>query len=101
MKMFLFIIALVLIQPVAIAQRELVKDFDGDNIMDSVFMDSSAAAIVCKLSGSSFKKISSKSVDILNETSGLVATKNDFEFYNHWMRAGHKNQFRFDTAEKR
>ena len=57
--------------------------------------------IVCKLSTLNYESISSKPIEILNEPSGIIETKNGFAFFNDWMRAGYKNQFRYNSKTKR
>jgi len=100
-KIIFPVILVLLISAPVFAQRELVKDIDGDNIKDSVYIDSATSAIVCKLSGKNFKKVTSKAIETLNDISGITEAKNGFEFYNDWMRAGYKNQFRYDPASKK
>ncbi len=74
----------------------IIKDLDKDNINDSVYINKENTTIVCKLSSRKFKGITSKPIEILNFTSGVTETKNGFEFFNDWMRAGYKNQFRYN-----
>lgn len=73
---FLFL----LIQIFTFGQEKLLKDLDNDGIEDIIHMDSIKSTIVCKLSTQKFRAISSKSIEILNTMSGLVLTKNGFEF---------------------
>lgn len=87
---FLFL----LIQIFTFGQEKLLKDLDNDGIEDIIYMDSIKSTIVCKLSTQKFKAIFSKPIETLNTMSGVVLTKNGFEFFNDWMRAGNKNQFR-------
>ncbi|MES2775551.1 MAG: hypothetical protein V4722_15350 [Bacteroidota bacterium] len=82
-------------------QNRLVKDLDNDNINDTVYIDAISSKIVCRLSTQQFVKMQSKAIEELNEQSGIVTTKNGFEFYNNWMRAGYRNQFRFSAKEKK
>jgi len=81
-------------------QEKLLKDLDNDGIEDIIYMDSIKSTIVCKLSTQQFKTISSKPIKILNINSGVVLTKNGFKFFNDWMRAGNKNQFRYNPKTK-
>jgi len=74
----------------------ITKDLDNDNINDSVYINKENSTIVCKLSSRKFKGITSKPIEILNFSSGVTETKNGFEFFNDWMRAGYKNQFRYN-----
>lgn len=85
----------------AFSQEKLIKDIDFDNIRDTIYLDTKKAVIVCQLSSKSFKKIKSKAIEILNRNSGIVKTKNGFEFQNNWMRGGYANQFRYDKNAKR
>ena len=82
-------------------QGKLLKDLDNDHVMDSVYVDSIKSTIVCRLSTHDFKRIESKPIEILNETSGIRDAKDGFYFYNDWMRAGYSNQFRYDAKTKK
>lgn len=82
------------------AQDKLVKDIDFDGKNDTVYLDIDEAVITCKLSSQQYKSIKSLTIDMLNEQSGVKATKNGFEFFNPWMRAGYQAQFRFDKKTK-
>ncbi|MFD2921476.1 hypothetical protein ACFS6H_17240 [Terrimonas rubra] len=83
------------------AQDKLVKDIDFDGKNDTVYVDLEALVIICRLSSLQYKPVKSHPIEVLNEQSGISATKNGFEFYNHWMRAGYHAQFRFDTKTKK
>jgi len=82
-------------------QGKLLKDLDNDRVIDSVYVDSIRSTIVCRLSTQDFKRIESKPIEILNETSGIRDAKDGFYFYNDWMRAGYSNQFRYDGKTKK
>ncbi len=101
MKLIQCIILLTCIQMHAFGQDKLMKDLDGDAINDTVYVDNTFSKIVCQLSSQHFRKMQSKEIEILNEQSGLTATKNGFEFFNDWMRAGYTNQFRYDSKSKK
>ncbi|NQX38304.1 hypothetical protein SAMN05421820_101319 [Pedobacter steynii] len=88
-------------QLVVFGQNKLLKDLDNDRIIDTVYVDSTKYTIVCKLSTKNYNAISSKPIEILNFMSGVIETKNGFEFFNDWMRAGYKNQFRYNTKTKK
>jgi len=90
-----------LILPIFSFAQKLVKDIDFDGKQDSVYMDEKESRIVCRLSSQNFKKIKSKPIVILNEMSGIVDDKNGFAFFNDWMRAGYKNQFRYNKKTKK
>ncbi len=98
-KLIIILFCIMLIQTYIFGQDKLLKDLDGDMKNDTVYMEDSR--IVCRLSSLNFKKIQSMEIEILNEMSGIRATKNGFEFFNDWMRAGYKNQFRYDKNTKR
>ena len=99
MRKFAIILLFFLIQNI-FGQGKLMKDLDNDNIKDIVYLDSIRSTIVCQLSTQQFKIISSKPIKILNINSGVVLTKNGFEFFNDWMRAGYKNQFRYNPKTR-
>lgn len=82
-------------------QNKLIKDIDNDGINDTMYVDSIKSTIICKLSSNKFKPMSSKPIEILNFSSGVNETKNGFEFFNDWMRAGYKNQFRYNPKTKK
>lgn len=82
------------------AQQKLVKDIDFDGKNDTIYVDTDESVIVCQLSSQQYKPIKSQPIEIMNQQSGVSATKNGFEFQNHWMRAGYHNQFRFDKKTK-
>lgn len=87
--------------PAVFAQDRLLLDLDKDGLKDTVRLDRELSVITYRLSTQQFRSISSKAIDILNETSGLRETHNGFAFYNDWMRAGYNNQFRFDAKIRR
>lgn len=98
MKKILLILT-ILINQITFAQ--IVKDLDKDGIKDSVDFDRQTGRIICKLSSQKFKPIYSQPElsDELN--SGISATKNGFEFYVNYMRAGYKSQFRYEPKDKK
>ncbi len=85
----------------SLGQNALVKDVDLDGKRDTVYIDAKKSTIVCVLSSMNYKPVASKPIEILNETSGITETKNGFEFFNSWMRAGYKNQFRYNSKTKK
>lgn len=101
MKCLFLLFGLMNIAGLAHAQDTLLVDLDHDSIADSVLLDREEARIVCRLSTQKFKKARSREMGVLNEQAGVVATKSGFEFYNDWMRAGYRNQFRYDAKTKR
>lgn len=101
MKTLLIISTLTIITNFTFGQNKLVKDIDNDVKNDTFFIDVEKSTIVCKLSTLNYESISSKPIEILNEPSGIIETKNGFAFFNDWMRAGYKTQFRFNSKTKR
>ena len=101
MKKNIIILFLTFISNFAFGQNKLVKDIDNDGKNDTIFIDVEKSTIVCKLSTLNYESISSKPIEILNEPSGIIETKNGFAFFNDWMRAGYKNQFRYNSKTKR
>jgi len=101
MKKIIIIFTLTICTNFSFGQNKLVKDIDNDGKNDSVFVDVEKSTIVCILSTLNYKSVSSKPIEILNEPSGITETKNGFEFFNDWMRAGYKNQFRYNTQTKK
>ena len=81
--------------------QALTKDIDFDRIKDTICIDSKASTIMCKLSSLNFQELSSEHIEVLNFDSGLKSTIDGFEFYNNGMRAGFKNQFRYNVNTKK
>jgi len=75
---------------------QLIKDLDSEGIKDTIFIRKEESRIISMPSSHKFEEIKSREIEILNENSGITETKNEFEFYNNWMRAGYRNQFRYD-----
>jgi len=84
-----------------LGQNKLAKDLDGDAVLDSIYIDYKTSKIICMLSTNSFKKIESKEIEMMNESSSIEDAKNGFIFSNHWMRAGYENQFRYDKKSRK
>lgn len=82
-------------------QEKLAQDFDGDKIADTVFLSAEDPRIICKLSTMAFKEIKSKELELLSDQNGVRKTKNGFELYSSFMRAGNACQFRFDVQTKK
>ena len=101
MKKSTFTLLLFLLHIFTFGQEKLMKDLDNDGIKDIIYMDSIQSTIVCELSTQKFKAMVSKPIETLNIMSGVVATKNGFEFFNDWMRDGYKNQFRYNPKTKK
>ncbi len=89
-----------LLQCCAYANELLVKDLDNDKIKDTVRYKQSTGNIICRLSTLRFVPIQSKAMDA-GDNAGVESTKSGFEFYVNWMRAGYKNQFRYDVKTKK
>jgi hypothetical protein len=101
MKKSILILILTVFTNFTFGQDKFIKDIDNDGKDDTVYVDSKKSTIVCILSTLHYKSVSSKPIEILNEPSGIVKTKNGFEFFNDWMRAGYKNQFRYNPKTKK
>jgi len=76
------------------------KDLDQDGIPDSVYFDTQKLKIICKLSSLDFKPIYSKEIETSGDFTGVSYTKNGFEFYIDFMRAGYSAQFRYEPKDK-
>lgn len=90
-----------LFQMMSYGQDKLVKDMDNDGIKDNVYVDEERSVIVCELSSLQFRKIVSKPIEIINESSGIKDAKGGFYFNNNWMRAGYSNQFRYNAKTRK
>lgn len=101
MKKNIIILTLTIVTNLTFGQNKLVKDLDNDSRNDTVFIDIEKSTIVCKLSILNYKPLSSKPIEILNEPHGIIETKDGFVFANDWMRAGYKNQFRYNSKTKK
>ncbi|PIE50373.1 MAG: hypothetical protein CSA38_04045 [Flavobacteriales bacterium] len=101
MKQIIFLIIFFLINSSVLAQNKLEKDIDFDGIIDTIYIDNEKSVIVCILSSKNFKKTESKPIEILNLTSAITDAKNGFYFENDFMRAGYKNQFRYNSKSKK
>jgi len=101
MKKNIIILTLTIVTNFTFGQNKLVKDLDNDDKNDTIFIDVKKSTIVCKLSTSNYESVTSKPIEILNEPSGVIETKNGFAFLNDWMRAGYKNQFRYNSKTKK
>ena len=84
-----------------LGQEKLVKDLDHDGQMDTVSLFKKESTIFCQLSSQKFTKIHSLPIENLNDNAGISPTKNGFEFFNNWMRAGFKTQFRYNKDTKK
>jgi hypothetical protein len=93
--MFKILVALFLIIASAYGDEKLTLDLDGDNVADSLYLDSNSSKIICKLSTQNFQKIESKFVDS-ESSSWLEGTKGGFVYHQSFMRAGYACQFRYD-----
>lgn len=101
MKKTSLLLIFLFVQIIVFGQEKLVKDIDNDGKKDTVYVDVTKSTIVCRLSINNYKPIQSKPIEILNETSGVKPTKNGFYFSNDWMRAGYRNQFRYNAQTKK
>ncbi len=81
--------------------KKLIKDFDGDNKNDTIYIDSVKDRLVCLLSTNNYiKKISNK-IRILNAANTLIETKNGFKFWNHYSRSEYFNEFKYNSQLKK
>lgn len=101
MKKLTLIFTLTIVANFTFGQNKLVTDIDYDGKYDSIFIEINKSTIVCLLSTLNYKPVSSKPIEILNEQSGIIKTKNGFAFFNDWMRAGYKNYFRYNSKTKK
>lgn len=83
------------------SQEKLKKDLDNDGIPDSVYIDYEELTIVCLLSTQNFEKIVSEPIEMTEPSAGIRETKNGFEFFNNWMRAGYAAQFRYEPKNQK
>ena len=101
MKKSVMILTLTIVTNFTFGQNKLVKDIDNDGKNDTVFVDVDKLIIVCNLSTLNYESVSSKPIEGLNEYSGVIETKNGFEFFYDWMRSGFKSQFRYNSKTKK
>ncbi|CAM4036723.1 MULTISPECIES: hypothetical protein [Flavobacterium] len=98
-----YILIFMLLSNCILAQstRRISKDFDGDSIKDTVYIDSDTKKLVCLLSTQHFKKMESKGIPSLNFGNTLVETKKGFEFWNDYDRSGFINEFLYNKVIKK
>lgn len=102
MKQLVLLLSLTFFCPlIAQSNRQIAKDFDGDKIKDTVYIDSDLDKLVCLLSSNNFKKIESLKIRSLNFGNTLVETKNGFQFWNDYGRSGWINEFEYNAKEKK
>src|SRR5690606_39615291 len=101
MKILAIITIFLFLPNIAFSQEKLLKDLDNDGIKDSIYIDEDRYTIICRLSTQNIEIITSKPIEALNYPSGVKETKNGFEFFNDWMRAGYKNQFKYNPKTKK
>lgn len=80
---------------------QVEKDLDKDGVNDSIAFDTINSRIVCKLSTQQFKPIQSKTHSTVGHVSGVLPTKNGFEFYWGSSGVGFAAQFRYEPKSKR
>ncbi len=97
------ILILLLLSGRLIAQDILIKDFDMDGIMDSVYLeeirenDDIKERIVCRLSGQHFKNTYSGLIKPFSKmSSGIILTDDGFKYVNQAMRCGYENWFKYN-----
>lgn len=106
MKFIISLIAFLLLLENAFCQDSytLEKDIDGDNIADTIRLDSAKSCIVCQLSGENFTPVYSPEIYLDNMNgmgSSLGDTKDGFYYSFNWMRAGESICFRYEPETKR
>jgi hypothetical protein len=79
----------------------VLKDLDHDGVKDSCIYNPNRSVLTCKLSSQHFKSMRSKSNLTDEWNSGIRATKNGFEFYVNYMRAGFSHQFQYNGQTKK
>ena len=97
MRSFIVLLSLLIFQ---LSSSQVLKDLDGDSIKDSVTFNSEGM-IICKLSTLNFKPVYSQPNLSDEMNSGVRETKNGFEFFIDYMRAGYAHQFRYEPKEKK
>ncbi|MFC6267798.1 hypothetical protein [Frigoriflavimonas asaccharolytica] len=97
MKIFKFLLLLIL--PISIFSQEqsISADFDGDQIADRVYVDDNSGTVTYELSSQKFKKIITEDYLDSGEIS-LKKKKNGFEIGVNQMRAGNSFQFRYEKS---
>jgi len=83
---------------------ELVKDIDGDNISDTIRLDSVRSCIVCQLSSEDFTPIYSPEIYLENMNgmgSSLSGIEKGFSYQFNWMRAGESVDFQYEKSTKK
>jgi len=80
----------------------ITKDLDKDGIKDTIAFDHEHSKLSCNLSINNFKPVMYYGMETMEEpNSGIRETKNGFEFYVNYMRAGFANQFRYEKKDKK
>jgi len=97
MKRIVLVLCMIMCQSISYAQTELVKDIDGDNMQDTVYVDTKESTLVCKLSSHDYNSIKSYYIDIRDVECSVSSARNGFYFSKDWMRSGYKCQFRYDN----
>ena len=75
-------------------EKEIKADFDGDKILDKVYVDQDNMGIAYELSSQKFKKVFSEFED--SGEISLDPAKNGFKVNVNHMRAGSSQQFRYE-----
>lgn len=82
----------------------LLKDIDGDKIIDTIYADLKKSKIVCKLSSENFRPMESRILEELEFPSGIRETRKGFEFFrdfNDFNGSGYSCQFRYEKKSKK
>ena len=80
---------------------QVIKDLDKDGVNDTVRFDPRKGVLICRLSTQEFRPVTSKAALSDEMNTGVRATKNGFEFFVGYMRAGYANQFRYETQDQK
>lgn len=101
MPRFVYLAALALLLPTfkVTAQERVIKDLDQDRVADTVYYDQTRNKIICRLSSQGFREIESQALE-LGANCGVRLTKNGFEYFEDFMRAGYACQFRYEPKTK-
>ncbi len=75
-------------------------DLDKDLKLDVVVFNKEKGVIIIKLSTQKFRPVETGVFSFDPIMAGLKLTRNGFEYFNDWMRAGYTCQFRYDAVTK-
>lgn len=96
MKVKLFILAFYSILQTLFANDVIVKDFDGDNKLDKVYINYTTNTIVYLLSSCDYLEKQSLSFSKLSKDIKLIETKNGFKLENKLDNVVYLSYFKFN-----